>query len=195
MQWCEKKRAAEVLSVGWSGAFRCVLTQRQGGKTSAMILEKQLLLPINLGRVIRPFPNYLESIIPLRERLFESRKHWRRLTIFREVDVKESSPQGQTVQCAETAKYPEATSQTLRASVSMLMVKVHDSKIRKRLFSPNTAYQHKHLKPTVKHGGGRLMIRACFEATGPQHTVELPCVPKYFYSKSNGKSSTSQMES
>jgi len=40
-----------------------------------MILEKQLLLPINLGRVIRPFPNYLESIIRQRERLFTSGKH------------------------------------------------------------------------------------------------------------------------
>jgi len=34
----------------------CVLAQCQGGKTSEMILEKQLLLPINLGRVRRPFP-------------------------------------------------------------------------------------------------------------------------------------------
>jgi len=32
---------------------------------------------------------------------------------------------------------------------------------------PNTAYQHKHLIPTVKHGGGRLMIWACSAATGP----------------------------
>jgi len=37
---------ADVLAVHWSGAFRCVLTQCQGGKTSAMILEKQLVLPI-----------------------------------------------------------------------------------------------------------------------------------------------------
>jgi len=34
---------------------------------------------------------------------------------------------------------------------------------------PNTAYQHKHLTPTVKHGGGGLMIWACFAATGPGH--------------------------
>jgi len=27
-----------------------------------MILEKQLLPPIDLGRVIRPFPNYLEAV-------------------------------------------------------------------------------------------------------------------------------------
>ena len=45
-------------------AFRCVLTHlHQGRKTSAMILEKQLLLPINLGRVIRSFLHYLESIV------------------------------------------------------------------------------------------------------------------------------------
>ena len=33
--------------------LRCVLTQFQGGKTSAIILKKQLLLPINPGRVYK----------------------------------------------------------------------------------------------------------------------------------------------
>ena len=33
----------------------------------------------------------------------------------------------------------------------------------------NTAYQHKHLLPTVQHGGGGLMIWACSAATGPGH--------------------------
>jgi len=31
--------------------IRCVLTHYQGGKTSALILEKQLLVPIDLERV------------------------------------------------------------------------------------------------------------------------------------------------
>ena len=34
---------------------------------------------------------------------------------------------------------------------------------------PNTAYEHKHLIPTVKHGGGGMMIWACFAVTGPSH--------------------------
>ena len=34
---------------------------------------------------------------------------------------------------------------------------------------PNTAYQHKHLIPTVKHGGEGLMMWACSAATGPGH--------------------------
>ena len=34
---------------------------------------------------------------------------------------------------------------------------------------PNTAYQHKHLIPTVKHGGGGLMIWAGSAATVPGH--------------------------
>ena len=34
---------------------------------------------------------------------------------------------------------------------------------------PNTAYQHKHLIPAVKHGGGGLMIWTCVAATGPGH--------------------------
>jgi len=33
----------------------------------------------------------------------------------------------------------------------------------------NTAYQHKHLIPTVRHGGGGMMIWACFAAEGPGH--------------------------
>jgi len=86
-----------------------VLTRCQGGKTSATILEKQLLLPINLGRVIRPFPDYLESIIL-------QRNVWRK---------------------------------------------------------PNTAYQHIHLVPAVKHGGGGLMIWACSAATGPGHLADI----------------------
>jgi len=53
---------AEVLAVCWSGAFRCVITQCRGGKMSAMILEKQLFLPINLGRVTSPFPNKLNIL-------------------------------------------------------------------------------------------------------------------------------------
>lgn len=36
--------------------------------------EKQLLLPVNLGRIIRHFPNKMESIILQRERLFTSGK-------------------------------------------------------------------------------------------------------------------------
>ena len=34
---------------------------------------------------------------------------------------------------------------------------------------PNTAYQHKHRIPTVKLGGGGLMIWACSAATGSGH--------------------------
>jgi len=60
-----------------------------------MISEKQLLLPINLGRVIRPFPNYLESIILQGERLFTSGKHSGQLSILPGVDVPASSPQGE----------------------------------------------------------------------------------------------------
>lgn len=40
------------------------------------------------------------------------------------------------------------------------------------MFGENqTACQHKHLTPTVKHGSGRVMIWACFPATGPEHQV------------------------
>ena len=36
---------------------------------------------------------------------------------------------------------------------------------------PNTASQNNHLIPTVKHGGGGLMMWACSAATGPGHLV------------------------
>ena len=52
-----------------------VFTQRQGGQTSAMILEKQILLLINLGRLIGPFPNNLMYAIPQWERLFTVGKY------------------------------------------------------------------------------------------------------------------------
>lgn len=37
---------ADVMVVCWFGAFRCILTQCQEENTLALILEKQLLLPI-----------------------------------------------------------------------------------------------------------------------------------------------------
>lgn len=47
---------AEILVVCCSGAFSCVLMECLGGKTSAMISKKQLLLPVSLGRVMGSFP-------------------------------------------------------------------------------------------------------------------------------------------
>jgi len=41
----------------------CVLTQYHGGKTSVMILEKQLLLPSICKGLYGHFPNNLKSII------------------------------------------------------------------------------------------------------------------------------------
>lgn len=53
--------------------MRPALTQCRRGKTSAVISEKQFLLPINLRRVTRPSPNHL--IVLQRGRLFSSGKH------------------------------------------------------------------------------------------------------------------------
>ena len=104
---------AEVLSVCCSGAFRCVLTQCQGGKTPAMILEK---LPINLGRVLRPFPNYLEFNILQRERLFTCGKHSGQLSyLSRSGRPSKFTPRSECAMLRETLKNPRATSQTLQA--------------------------------------------------------------------------------
>jgi len=43
------------------------------------------------------------------------------------------NPRSDCAMLRETVENPRATSQTLQASVSMLNVKVHDSKVRKRL--------------------------------------------------------------
>ena len=45
------------------------------------------------------------------------------------------------------------------------------------LFGENhMAYWHKHLIPTVKHGGGGLVIWACFAATGPGHLAVIESI-------------------
>lgn len=49
---------------GRSAALGHVSTPCQGERTSGMTSEKQLLLIINLGRVIRPSPSYLKCTIP-----------------------------------------------------------------------------------------------------------------------------------
>ena len=84
---------AEVLAVCQCGAFRCELSQSQEGKTSA-ILEKQLLLPVNMvwvtRSVTRSFPNNSKQF-----RVFVSWKHSRRFPIF--LGVPASSSQSQTI--------------------------------------------------------------------------------------------------
>ena len=62
------------------------------------ILEKYLLLPINLGRVRRSFVNNVESTILQWERLFISGKHLRESSVFSPA----SSPQGKSDQRSES---------------------------------------------------------------------------------------------
>ena len=95
-----------------------------------MISVKQLLLFINLGRVIRPFPNYLESIIERKiihkwETFKDDCRSWTSQQVHPKVRLCNAQRK-----CKKT---PRATSQTLQASVIMLNVKVHDSTVRKRL--------------------------------------------------------------
>ncbi|MED6291697.1 hypothetical protein CHARACLAT_026221 [Characodon lateralis] len=92
-----------------------------------MTLENQLMLSINLVRVIGLSPNHLKTIILERERLFPGRKHLRLLPVFPVLDVPADSAQGQSMKLREMTNYPRAPSQTLQASVSMSRVKGHDT--------------------------------------------------------------------
>ena len=38
---------------------------------------------------------------------------------------------------------------------------------------PNTVFQPKHLIPTVKYGGGGVMIWGCLVATVPEHDADI----------------------
>jgi len=77
----------ETLPVCWCGAFRCVLIQGKGGYSSAMILENKLLLPINLGGVLRPFLSYLEFNILQWKKRFTNENHSKQLPLFSEVHI------------------------------------------------------------------------------------------------------------
>lgn len=128
------------------------LNAKQG--KSAMILEKQLLLPINLGKVISPFPNHLKSIIPQYGRLFK----WKTFKI-----VSNHPKSGCLSKCIlwsdrvllrdAVKNYPRATSQTLLAFKTLILITVQQKKdwtsmiyIKglpgEPLFSLNRTWQH-----------------------------------------------------
>lgn len=100
-----------------------------------------MLLPINLGRVFRPFPNSLKSIILQQEGLFRSGRQLRELPVFPGVDVPANSDHGMFRETAKKRKQNRDASQTLQASVGMLKFKVLN----------------------------RVIILACFTATGQEH--------------------------
>lgn len=62
-----------------------------------MILEKQGVAAINLGRVIWPFPNQLKSVILQRRRLITRGRHSKETPILQGMDIQGNSPHGQTV--------------------------------------------------------------------------------------------------
>lgn len=73
-----------------------VFTECQGGMTSAVVSDKQLLLPISLVKVIRLFPKHFKLITLQWKILFTGGKHPRQSPVFPGVDMPVNSPQGQT---------------------------------------------------------------------------------------------------
>ena len=94
-------------------------------------LREAIVAAHQSGKGIRPFPNYLESIIQQRERLFTLKTFETDANLSRSEHVSMFTSKSDCTMLRETIKNPEATSQTLQASVSML--NVHDSTVRKRL--------------------------------------------------------------
>jgi len=94
------------------------------------ILEKQLLLLINLGGIIRPFTNMLESIILQRERLF-SGKHSGQLPIFPGVEGPSKFPPRSDRAMLTNGTKTQKLHLRLQTTVSMLNVKVDDLLVRK----------------------------------------------------------------
>ena len=112
-----------------------VLPVCQGRIASAMILEKQLLLPISQRRVMRPFLNYLKVIILQWERLFLCGKKIKDgCQSFQEWTSQQVPHKVRLWNAQGNCKKPKSCriSQTLQASVSMLNAKLHDNAIRKK---------------------------------------------------------------
>ena len=84
--------------------------------------DEHLFLPVNLGKVTRPFPNNLEPINLKREISFTSGKRSKQLSILPGLEVPASSPQGQPVERPINSTGP-----------GVLHVKVHFRTTEKRL--------------------------------------------------------------
>ncbi|KAK3559789.1 hypothetical protein QTP86_020770 [Hemibagrus guttatus] len=102
------------------------------------------------------------------------------------------TPRAQRQLIQEVTKDPTTTSKELQASLASVKVSVHDSTIRKRLGrvprrkpllskknikarpcpimwrKSSTAFQKKNIIPTVKYGGGSVMVWGCSAASGPR---------------------------
>jgi len=106
----------------------------QGGKTSAMILEKPWLLPINVGRIISKQSGVHHSTA---RKIFLKWKKWKILkTVANPLRIEHPSKlttRSDNPMFRENGKNPRATSQTLQTSVIMLNIRGHDSVSRKRL--------------------------------------------------------------
>lgn len=111
----------------------CVLKQRQGRTTSAVTLKKELLLPINPGRVRRPFPNYLKPIIlhlMFFTIIFYKWAAFKTVTgLSRDGHPNKFTPRSDCAVLKETAKNQELHVRFCRPQY----VKVHDSTKKKQL--------------------------------------------------------------
>ena len=164
------------LSVCSSGAFRGVLMQSLGGKTPAIILGKQWLLPVKLRGVIRLFPCNLEWENIQEHCSLPRRGHQSKVIL----NVRPSNDQRE---CKKKKK-------TFVGMLKFMAVKWLAWKVLGRLqlrfaklrpnnpsehsetkaFGQKSACQHKRPMPVVKHGGGGVMIWA---------RSDLPCIPRY----------------
>jgi len=106
-----------------------VLTQNQRENTSEIILEKQLLLPVNQG-LQGHFQTFGSPSFYSEEDYSREKNNQDSWLSSPGVNVPAKSPQGKTVYCSE--KLQKKTKGYISHSTG-LNVKVHGSKIRKRL--------------------------------------------------------------
>ncbi|KAK3542958.1 hypothetical protein QTP70_007913 [Hemibagrus guttatus] len=94
--------------------------------------------------------------------IYKWRKHGTVENLPRSGQSTKITPRAQRQLIQEVTKQPTTTSKELQASLASVKVCVHYV-----WRKSNTTFQKKNIIPTVKYGGGSVMVWGCFAASGP----------------------------
>jgi len=98
----------------------CVNTPPRRRDINNDLLKAPDHLTISLGRVLKTFPNYLESITTARKIFHKWKTFEAVVNLPRSGRPSKFAPRLDCVMLRETAKYTRTTAQTLKASVSIV---------------------------------------------------------------------------